>query len=212
MCTGRIDLSFIFRSLMKGANGVFIGGCYLGECHYVTEGNFDAYANTQVSKKLLEYIGLNPNRLRIEWISASEGTRFAELMTEFEKEQKEIGVLGEAEGIDKDVLKFRLEAVNNLIPYIKLVLREKMRVPNKKEADYHEFFKSEEFNSLFNDLIASKLVISQIMLLLKEKPYSSREISDTLNIDSSDVSRYMNTSSRQGLVQYNVKNKSYTLA
>ena len=57
MCTGRVDLSFIFRALRKGADGVIIGGCWPGECHYVTEGNYDALGNVYLCKKLLAYRG-----------------------------------------------------------------------------------------------------------------------------------------------------------
>ena len=71
MCTGRVDLAFVLRALLKGADGVIIGGCWPGECHYVTEGNYDALGNMHLSKKLLQLIGLNPDRLRLEWIAAS---------------------------------------------------------------------------------------------------------------------------------------------
>jgi coenzyme F420-reducing hydrogenase delta subunit len=85
MCTGRVDIAFVLRAFSKGADGVFIGGCWLGECHYVTEGNYDALFNMHFTKKLLEQVGLNPDRLRLEWISASEGTRYAEVMNDFGK-------------------------------------------------------------------------------------------------------------------------------
>ena len=83
MCTGRVDLSFVLRALSNGADGVFIGGCWLGECHYVTEGNYDALFNMHLCRKLLEKIGVDPKRLRLEWIAASEGTRYAEVMNDF---------------------------------------------------------------------------------------------------------------------------------
>ena len=54
MCTGRVDLEFVLRALSKGADGVFIGGCWLGECHYVTEGNYDALFNMHFGRKLLK--------------------------------------------------------------------------------------------------------------------------------------------------------------
>ena len=80
MCAGRVDLAFLLRAFQKGADGVFVGGCWLGECHYVTEGNYYALNMMQLAKKLLEHTGINPERLRIEWISAAEGLRFAILM------------------------------------------------------------------------------------------------------------------------------------
>ena len=91
MCTGRVDLAFIIRALQKGADGVIVGGCWLGECHYVTEGNYYALNMMHLAKKLLEYTGLNPERLRIEWISAAEGVRFAEIATEMTERARELG-------------------------------------------------------------------------------------------------------------------------
>src|SRR3989304_2523067 len=98
MCSGRVDPKFIFRAFSNGADGVFIGGCWLDECHYVTNGNYDAVEVVKRSKKLLEQIGLNPERLRLEWVSASEGIRFAEIMTNLTKQLKELGPLGVPEG------------------------------------------------------------------------------------------------------------------
>jgi coenzyme F420-reducing hydrogenase delta subunit len=101
MCTGRVDIAFVLRAFSGGADGVFIGGCWPGECHYVTEGNFDVLKNVHLAKKLLEQIGINPERLRLEWISASEGMRFAEVMNDFGKKLKEFGPLGKGEGIEE---------------------------------------------------------------------------------------------------------------
>ena len=80
------------------------------------------------------------------------------------------------------------------------------------EEEYHKFFTSDEFNRLFNELIVDKLAISQIMLLLREKPLSAREISEILGLSPSEVSRHINSSSKQGLVRYDVNRKCYALA
>jgi len=212
MCTGRVDLAFILRAFSNGTDGVFIGGCWPGECHYITQGNYDALSNMHLCRKLLEHIGVNPERLRLEWISASEGSRFAEVMNDFSKKLKELGPLGKGEGIDENGLKFKLEAVNKLIPYIKLVERERLRVPFKSEEAYNKFFTSDEVNRLFNELIGDKLAISQIMLLLRERPLSTGEISEILGLNPSEVSRHMNSSSRQGLVRYDETRKCFALA
>ena len=170
MCSGRVDPAFILRAFSNGIDGVFIGGCWLGECHYITEGNYDALSNMHLCRKLLEHIGVNPERLRLEWVSASEGIRFAEIMTDFTEKLKELGPLGTGEGIDKNGLKLKLKAVNKLIPYVKLVERERLRVRFDTEKEYNEFFASDEVDRLFHELIGDKLAISQIMLLLRERP------------------------------------------
>ena len=212
MCTGRVDLEFVLRALSKGADGVFIGGCWLGECHYVTEGNYDALFNMHFGRKLLERIGINPKRLRLEWISASEGTRYAEVMNDFGKQLKEMGPLGESEGLDAETLKLNLMAVTRLLPYAKLVERERLRVRFDKQEQYDEYFASEEFNRLFEELIVDKLAISRIILLLRDNPLSARDISDVLGIKANEVSRHLSNSSRLGLVSFDDAEKRYALA
>ena len=212
MCSGRVDLEFIFRAFLNGQDGVFIGGCRLGECNYITHGNYDALSNTHICRKIMEHIGLNPERLRIEFMSGADGNLLAEVTNNFIDKMKELGPLGEGEGIDANELKLKLEAVSKLVPYIKLVERERLRVPVKSEEEYNKFFTSDEANRLFNELIGDKLSISQIMLHLREKPLSTGELSEILGLNPSEVSRHMKSSSRHGLVRYDETQKCYALA
>jgi coenzyme F420-reducing hydrogenase delta subunit len=212
MCTGRVDLAFVFRAFARGADGVIVGGCWPGECHYLTEGNYDALGNSFVGKKLLEQIGVSPERYRIEWIGSSEGSRFAEVMSDFADSLRELGPIGQGEGIETDELRRKLGAVNKLIPFMKLVEREKLRIPVKTEEAYRSFYGSEEVKRLFDELIADKLAQSQILLLLEEQPLSIREISERLDLSPSDVSRHMNDSSRLGVVRYDIDRRCYALA
>src|SRR3990172_9695404 len=117
MVPGEICLLFCPRSFSRGADGVFIGGCRLGECNYITHGNFHALGMALLCKKLMERIGLNPQRLRIEFMSSGEGIRFAEVMNDFGKQVKEVGPLGKGEGIEEEALKAKLEAVTQIVPY-----------------------------------------------------------------------------------------------
>ena len=121
MCTGRIDLGFILRAFSNGADGVFIGGCWPGECHYITEGNYIALSTVLLCKKIMAHIGLDPERLRLEWVSASEGMRFADVMNVFSKKLKALGRLCEGDSLEEGVLTFKLEIIQNLDSYIKLV-------------------------------------------------------------------------------------------
>jgi F420-non-reducing hydrogenase iron-sulfur subunit len=209
MCSGRIDPAFILRAFSNGMDGVFVGGCWLGECHYVTEGNYDALSVMHICRKLLEQIGVNPQRLRLEWVSASQGIRFAEVMTDFVKKLKELGPLGIGEGIDANGLKLKLEAAKSLVPYIKLVERERLRVHFDTEDEYAKFFSSEEVDRLFRELIVDKLTISQILLLLREKPLSTGEISEILGLSPSEASRYLNSSAKDGLVRFDAIQKCF---
>jgi coenzyme F420-reducing hydrogenase delta subunit len=211
MCTGRLDLSFVLRAFSNGVDGIFVGGCWPGECHYLTQGNYDALSLVHICRRLLTYVGIEPARLRLEWLSSSEGMRFAEVMNDFSRQVREFGPLGEGEGLEEDALSIKLEAVTQLIPYVKLVERERLRVPHKSEEEYERFFASDEVIKLFDELVAGRLNISQIMLLLREGPLSTGEISEALNLNPSEVSRHLNTSSRQGLVRYDEGRKRFAL-
>ena len=111
MCSGRVDLAHIFRAFSKGADGVFMGACHLNECNYITHGNYHALALVHICKKLLEHIGLNAERLRIQFMSGAEASLFVESVNNFVKKVKELGPLGQGEVIDEQALKFKLEAV-----------------------------------------------------------------------------------------------------
>jgi len=90
MCSGRINPLFIVNALQQGADGVLVGGCHPGDCHY-TQGNYFARRRFPLMKKLLEQIGVDPRRVRMSWVSASEGQKFAEIVEEITKDLQEIG-------------------------------------------------------------------------------------------------------------------------
>ena len=212
MCTGRLDLSHVLRAFSKGADGVFIGGCHLNECNYITHGNFHALSMVNICRKMMQHIGLNPERLRIEFMSGSEANLFVEGVNDFVKTVKRLGPLGKGEGIDKKGLKSKLDAATGLVPYLRLVERERLRIPVKSKEEYQKFFDSDEFNRLFTTLVVDKLAITQIMSLLRDKPLSTGKIAEALGLTPSEVSRHMNTSSRHGLVRYDVSQKCFALA
>jgi len=92
MCSGRLPKSFILQAFLNGADGVFIGGCHIGDCHYIA-GNYDTLRRVNEIKNIITKLGIDTERLRLEWISASEGKIFAEVMKEFINKVKEIGPL-----------------------------------------------------------------------------------------------------------------------
>jgi F420-non-reducing hydrogenase iron-sulfur subunit len=154
MCTGRVDMAFVLRAFQKGADGVIVGGCWLGECHYVTEGNYYALNMMHLAKKLLEHTGVNPERLRIEWISASEGGRFAEVMNDFTARLRELGPTGESEGLDPEELQTKLEEIRKLIPYIKIEKKEKLTQRLEKEEEYDQLYTSDEIDTLLSETVS----------------------------------------------------------
>ena len=90
MCSSRINPSFIIRAFQLGADGVLVGGCHPGDCHYGT-GNLYARRKLAVTRRVLEFAGMDPKRFRVEWISASEGKRYAEVVEEFVSDIKALG-------------------------------------------------------------------------------------------------------------------------
>ena len=212
MCSGRVDLEFLLRAFANGQDGVLVGGCKLDECNYVTHGNYDALANVHLCKKIMARIGLNPERLRIEFMSGADGGLLADVTNDFTRQVKALGPLGKGEGMDKNDLDFKLEAARKLVPYIKLVERERLRIPSKSEEAYHEFFTSDEFDRLFDELVGNQLAVSQMMSLLKEKSLSTGEIAEALDLNPSEIAKYINSSSRQGLVKYDESAQCYALA
>jgi F420-non-reducing hydrogenase iron-sulfur subunit len=90
MCSSRINPSFIIRAFQLGADGVLVGGCHPGDCHYGT-GNLYARRKLAVTRQILEFAGMDPKRFRVEWISASEGNKYAEVVEEFTNDLKMLG-------------------------------------------------------------------------------------------------------------------------
>lgn len=218
MCSARVDMAHVFRAFSNGVDGMFIGGCHINDCHYITNGNYNALGMVRICKKLMERVGIHPDRLRLEWVSAGEGIRFAHVMNEFSPKIKKLGPIGKSEGLTADELKFRLDSVINLIPYIKLVERERLRAPSTlrlsqdPEAAHHAFYDSDEFDRLFNETIVEKLALNGILALLREKPLTTGEISERFNLRSSDVARYLNHSSRHGFVRYDSERQCYSIS
>ena len=90
MCSGRVDPVFVLEALRKGADGVLVAGCHPGDCHYQS-GNYKANRRMKLLKRLLGEMAIDPRRLRFEYISASEGAKFAQVATEFVDELKKMG-------------------------------------------------------------------------------------------------------------------------
>jgi F420-non-reducing hydrogenase iron-sulfur subunit len=90
MCSSRVSPMFVLEALRHGADGVLVTGCHLGDCHYIS-GNEKAMRNMDMARSLIRLLGLEPERLRLEWVSAAEGARFAEIVTEFTDQIRALG-------------------------------------------------------------------------------------------------------------------------
>ena len=211
MCSGRVDLAHVFRAFSKGADGVFLGACHLNECNYITHGNYHALTMVHIAKKLLDHLGLNAERLRLQFMSGAEANLYVESVNDFVKKVKELGPLGSSEGIDREGLKFKFDTVTELIPYIRLVERERLRLPPAPEEEYHKFFAGDELKRIFDETVFEKLAITQIVSLLRKGPLTTSEIAASVGLTPSEVSKHLNTSSRHRLVRYDQERKRYAI-
>jgi len=92
-CSGRVDPLFVVKCFQRGADGVLVSGCHPGDCHY-TEGNYHTRRRFALLREFLDYLGIAKERLRVEWVSASEGQRFADLLSDFTTELAKLGPRG----------------------------------------------------------------------------------------------------------------------
>ncbi len=156
MCSGRVDLAFVLRAFSNGLDGVFIGACHLNECNYITHGNYHTQNMVLLCKRLLEYIGINPERLRMRYMSGAEANVFVEHVNDFTKKIREVGPLGKTEGIDEAQMKARLAEVIRLVPYIKVAMNEKLAkrldTPHEDMSIHKDYFTKEEIERLFAEI------------------------------------------------------------
>lgn len=90
MCSGRVNPQFVLKAFQEGADGVLVSGCHPGDCHYI-EGNYHARRKLTLLRDLMGYMGVESGRFQVSWVSASEGTKFAEVVTNFTEQVKALG-------------------------------------------------------------------------------------------------------------------------
>ena len=142
----------VLRAFLIGADGVFIGGCRLNECNYTTQGNYDARNMVLLCKKVMSYAGLNPDRLRIEFMTSGDGILFAEIMNDFGRQVRNVGPLGTGEEITPDEVKSRLDEIIRLVPYIKMKNNEKLGARPETQGEYEKLFTDEDIDRLFGEI------------------------------------------------------------
>ena len=100
MCSGRVNPQFVLKAFQEGADGVLVSGCHPGDCHYI-EGNYHAKRKLTLTTDLMEFMGVDPKRFQVSWVSASEGKKFAEVVTKFTAQIKELGPQNKLNGGDE---------------------------------------------------------------------------------------------------------------
>jgi coenzyme F420-reducing hydrogenase delta subunit len=201
LCTGRVDPALVADAFLNGADGILVIGCHFGECHYVS-GNVMAKDKLDMTREILTYAGLHPDRLQFSNLSSAEAARFAKCCTEFVEAIKRIGPLGNGDGVELTKLKDRLEAARRALADKKLrwVIGKKpvlMREGNK----YGEVFTEHEMNRSIGGIIIDEMATHAICAALEKRDASVKDLSKTLDIPAPDVLKYVLALKRRGLVK-----------
>ncbi len=202
MCSTRVEPSFIIKAFLKGVDGVLVGGCHPGDCHYV-EGNYYTIGKIYTAKKLLKFAGINPSRLRLEWISASEGEKFARVVDEFSKEIEKIGPLKE-ELKDDTLLKV---AYNVSINPRARIIAGKHRMLTSFGNKYNEFYTNYEFDRISDEILKDEMNIETIKFLINEGKKEFVEISKL--IDKKILYFYLLDMIKNGGLSFSEENGKY---
>lgn len=201
MCSGRVDPLFVIEMFVQGADGVLIGGCHPGDCHYM-EGNYHTERRVKMLKKVLAHSGIEPERLVLEWIAASEGERFAEIIRKFTEQIRALGP--NPVGGDKPNLEIMesLYAARNAVEDFRLrTLVGKELVLVEKENVYDEKIPQERIDELMDEAILEELVRTRILLLAKDKPQSVKELAKKMKVPSKEVLKHIVTLRDRNLIR-----------
>jgi coenzyme F420-reducing hydrogenase delta subunit len=188
MCSGRVDPIFILDALAKGVDGVMVLGCHPGDCHYIS-GNLMAEKKMRWVADLIEKAGVNPQRLRLEWISASEGERFANTVKEFTNQVRELGPIRgkEQKGISAELRAAEKAASDSRV---RILLGKEKELVEEGNV-YGEKKSQDEFDELMECALDAEYTRSKILQIAKDEPKSVKEISEKLDIPSWEVGKHI---------------------
>ena len=201
MCSGRVDPVFIFKALLTGIDGVFVLGCHPGDCHYL-EGNYEAEKKFIMVQKFLKMVDFD-KRIRLDWVSASEGVRFGKVVTEFIESIREQGPSPlSGENIDQELFN-NLKAMENSVSSDRIrALVGRQRKITEVENEYGEKVPIDEFNAIFDEAIHDEFVRHRILLSLSTKVLSVKDLAAELKLDPSEILENMLTLKSRGEIDY----------
>jgi F420-non-reducing hydrogenase iron-sulfur subunit len=200
MCSGRVDPVIILEMFANGADGVIVTGCHPGDCHYV-EGNLYEERKIRMLKRLLALTGLELGRLRMEWVSASEGQRFAQIVTEFTNQIKELGpspVSGKSPNLK--VLE-NLQAAKNAASDFRLrVLVGRERELTEKNNVYEEKIPQEEFDAVLDSAVEAEFIRHKIHLLTRGRPLPVKALAEATELKPAEVLKHIVAMRRRNMI------------
>lgn len=189
MCSGRVNPAFIVTALLSGFDGVLVLGCHPGDCHYLT-GNYHAQKKMAMTRKLLDMAKIHPDRLRLDWVSASEGKRFAEIVTSFTDKIKSVGPLSQD---DRDgLLRSRLQAVKATLESerISWLIGNEISLLEKGNA-FGDKPAPDKLESLLDAAAYDEYTKNWIANLVQERALSVGEVAQATGLDPGTVSSYL---------------------
>jgi len=181
MCSTRISPNLVLEVFKSGADGVIVGGCHIGDCHYIT-GNYYTDKRMKLTKELVELAGIEPERLALEWISASEGEKFAKVVTEFVDRIRNLGPMPTKN--DQKLMK-RLEAAAEASKLFRLRLLsgKELRLTGKGNV-YGEVIEAERMDGILDSAVNDEYDRSLILGLTKDDALSVKELASEIGRSS----------------------------
>ena len=186
MCSGRVDPKFIFEGLLQGLDGIFVMGCHPGDCHYL-EGNYEAEKKFNMVIKFLKMINLD-ERIRLDWVSASEGTRFGQVVTDFIDHIKNLGPSPLSGENPDNLLMDKLRAIERATGTDRIrALVGRERTITEEVNVYDEKVPLEKFNAIFDSAIHDEYIRARILIALEKDSKSVKDLASLLEVDPSEI-------------------------
>ena len=190
------------RAFKKGLDGLMVVGCYFGDCHYIS-GNYQAQAKIDITRKLLEYIGVNKERLVFRQCSSGEASVFVELVSEFDAKIKELGPIGDGgDPLKAPEIFEKLKIAEAVLAGEKIRWVIGKRTPFLESGNiYGEVFTKHEFNRAIDMIIVEETEVQEILDRLKKGSRSVKDLAKDLAIPSERVFRYVTALVRKEMIQ-----------
>ncbi len=199
MCSGRVDPVFIAEAFMNGIDGVLVLGCHLGDCHYIS-GNYEAELKMKMLSKTLSTINFS-DRVRLDWVSASEGNRFAQIVSDFTEHIRKLG----PSPVKNNKLKKAILDSLNAVKFALCDKRLRALVARQRELTtegnvYGEVITEEEFEEILNNAIENEVIRHKILEKIKKQGKSVPDIAKEIDIEPYKVLKHIVTLRARGLV------------
>jgi F420-non-reducing hydrogenase iron-sulfur subunit len=200
MCSGRVDPVIVLEMFASGADGVIVTGCHPGDCHYVA-GNLYEERKIKMLKKLIALTGLELGRLRLEWVSAAEGQRFAQVVTEFTEQIRKLGPSPVSGEKPNQQIFENLQAAKNAAAGFKLrVLVGRELELTEKSNVYQEKLSQEEFDSMLDEIVEAEFIQHKIHLLTRTKPLPVKVLAEAVEMKPAAVLRQIVDMRRRNMI------------